>query len=179
MLFLLSLAIFLIGVLAWMLSWNHAYANSWGIGENKRILNIRQHSRAFLHKLTSNRKNWLSHRVFANIRLFHKFGCGRMYSVHNDEYRECTNTLIRTLFVRLFSVNVVGYSPRINVCVVPPLCYCFYLPPPKILFINCTFKRSIESARKGYHYKTGNSNMKYHIVCSTSLYILIIFRYFS
>ncbi len=43
-----------------------------------------------------------------------------MYSAHNDEYRECANTLIRTFLVRLFSPNVLGYSPRINVCVVPP-----------------------------------------------------------
>ncbi len=32
-----------------------------------------------------------------------------------------TNTLILTLLVRLFLPNVLGYSPRISVCVVPPL----------------------------------------------------------
>ncbi len=45
-----------------------------------------------------------------------------IYSAHNDEYREYTNTLIRTLLVRLFSTNVVGYSPRIYGCAVPPWC---------------------------------------------------------
>ncbi len=45
----------------------------------------------------------------------------RMYLAHNDKYREYTNTLIRTLLVRLFSPYVLGYSMRINVCVVSPL----------------------------------------------------------
>ncbi len=44
-----------------------------------------------------------------------------MYLVHNDECGECTNTLIPILLVRLFSPNVLGYSPRINVRVVPAL----------------------------------------------------------
>ncbi len=43
-----------------------------------------------------------------------------MYLTHNDEYRAYTNTLIHTLFVHLFSPNTLGYSLRINVCVVPP-----------------------------------------------------------
>ncbi len=41
--------------------------------ENRRIWNIPQHSQAFSHKLTSNRKNWLSHTVFVNICLCSKF----------------------------------------------------------------------------------------------------------
>ncbi len=47
----------------------------------------------------------------------------RIYSAHYDEYREYTNTLIHTLLVRLFSSNVLGYSPRIYGCAVPPLYY--------------------------------------------------------
>ncbi len=43
----------------------------------------------------------------------------RMYLAHNDDYRECTNTLIHPLLVRLFSSNVLGNSPRINLCAVP------------------------------------------------------------
>ncbi len=53
-----------------MLRQNHAYTNYRRIGENRPIPNIRQHS-----KFMRNRENWLSHRVFANIRLFRKFGC--------------------------------------------------------------------------------------------------------
>ncbi len=44
-----------------------------------------------------------------------------MYSALNDKYEECTNTLICALLVRLFLPSVLGYSLRINVCVVPPL----------------------------------------------------------
>ncbi len=43
----------------------------------------------------------------------------RMYLAHNDEYRECANTLIRTLLACLFLTNVLGYSLIINLCVVP------------------------------------------------------------
>ncbi len=50
--------------------------------ENRRILNIRQHSQAFLHKLTSNHKNWLSHTVFNNIPLFGKFGSAKNLRIH-------------------------------------------------------------------------------------------------
>ncbi len=56
----------------------------------------------------------------------------RTYLAHNDEYVTCTNTemykygecmstLIRTLLVHLFSPNVLSYSPRINIRVVPAL----------------------------------------------------------
>ncbi len=57
-----------------MLRQNRTYANSRRIGENRRIPNIRQHSQAFSHKLTSYRENWLSHTPFANICLYWKFG---------------------------------------------------------------------------------------------------------
>ncbi len=80
------------------------------LSENRQISKICQHSRVFSHKLTSNRKNWLSHTVFtnilANMRLFGKFGSAGMYLAHIDEYDpHITCSPILAQYSRPFSEN--------------------------------------------------------------------------
>ncbi len=100
---------------------NHTYVNSLRMADNRRIPNIhnifeRSHiNRRVIGELTF--YIW-----YSPIFVFSKYlEVPRMYSVHNDEYWEYTNTLIHTLLIHLFSPNVRGYSLRINICAVPPL----------------------------------------------------------
>ncbi len=105
----------------YVLRWNHTYVNSLRIDENRRIPNIR-------NILRRSRINW---RVIARTDFSIRYSpifvfsenleVPRIYSAHDDKYWEYTNTLIRTLLIRLFSPNVLGYSPRIYGCEVPPL----------------------------------------------------------
>ncbi len=103
------------------LRWNHTYIDSPRMAENRRIPNM--------HNILGHcRINWRViaktdfHIRYSPIFVFSKnLELLKMYSAHNDEYGECTNILIHTSLVRLFSPNVLGYSPRINVCAVPPL----------------------------------------------------------
>ncbi len=101
---------------------NHKYVNSPRMVKNRQIPNI-------YNILGHSRINWW---VIAKTADFHiryspifvfseNLEVPRIYSAHDDEYREYTNTLIRILLVHLFSRNILGYSPRINVCVVPSL----------------------------------------------------------
>ncbi len=79
--------------------------------------------------------------ILGNICLFCKFG-----SAENvfDAYQECTNTLIRKLLVRLFSPNVLGYSPRINVWVVSPLHWRLVLYFDQVISIKNRFSIMID-----------------------------------
>ncbi len=99
-------------------SWNRTYVNSTRIGKYRIFNNILEHSRI----------NW---RVIAKTDFHIRYSpifiylanleVPRMYSAPNNEYREYTNTVIPHITVRPFSSNVLGYSPRINVCAVPAL----------------------------------------------------------
>ncbi len=100
---------------------NHTYASSQRIGEYRIFVNILGRSRISWRVMarTDFHIEYLPIFVYsANLEVPR---LNSAYLVHNEEYRECTNTLIRTLLVRLFSENVLGYSSRINVYVVPPL----------------------------------------------------------
>ncbi len=111
-----------------LLRWNRTYIDSMRMAENRRIWNIRHHSRAFLHKLTSNRVivrtdfHIQYSPIFLSIFVYStNLEVPRMYSARNNEYGECANILICTLLVHLFLPNILGYSPRISICVMPPL----------------------------------------------------------
>ncbi len=98
--------------------WNRTHANSRRMGKYRIFVNI----------LGRSRINWRVmartdfHKVYSPIFVYSaNLEMLRMYSARNGKYRECTNTSILTLLVRLFSPNVLGYYPRINICAVPPL----------------------------------------------------------
>ncbi len=100
---------------------NRTYLDSLRMAKNRQIPNIR-------NILGLSRINW---RVIARtdfcigyspIFVFSENLEGlKIYSTHNEEYREYTHTLIRTLLVCLFLPNILWYSSRMYECAVPPL----------------------------------------------------------
>ncbi len=92
---------------------NHPYANSWKIGEYRIFVDILGRSRINWRVIARTDFHIEYSPIFSPTFVYStNFKVPKMYSAHNDKYQECTNTLIRTLPVRLFSPNVLGYSKR-------------------------------------------------------------------